>query len=139
MLPIFSRTLGGYGADKVFVCESPLLEKYTTEAYAKVICQVVEKLMPDTFLVSATTIGRALARCAARLVTGLNADCTLLHTDSAEYRAYLEENSTLKPEEIDAAAAYDGLKMTMPAFGGHMMATIICPVYRPQMATVRPA
>lgn len=135
----FSRTLGGYGADKVFVCESPLLEKYTTEAYAKVICQVVEKLMPDTFLVSATTIGRALApRCAARLVTGLNADCTLLHTDSAEYRAYLEENSTLKPEEIDAAAAYDGLKMTMPAFGGHMMATIICPAYRPQMATVRP-
>lgn len=135
----FARTLGGYGAEKVFVCESPLLADYTTEAYTKVICQIVERLKPETFLVSATTVGRALApRCAARLATGLNADCTLLHSGSEEYRAYLTENSTLKPEEIDAACAYDGLKMTMPAFGGHIMATITCPSYRPQMATVRP-
>lgn len=135
----FARTLGGYGADKVFVCEHELLAEYTTEAYAKVICQVVEALRPDSFLVSATTIGRALApRCAARLCTGLNADCTLLTVSPDEYRRYLTDNSTLKPQEIDAACEYSGLKMTMPAFGGHMMATIICPAYRPQMATVRP-
>ncbi len=135
----FAATLGGYGADKVLVCEHPLLGKYTTEAYTKVICQVVEAIKPDTFLVSATTIGRALApRCAARLKTGLNADCTLLHIGTEQYREYLTANSTLKPEELDAACAYQGLKMTMPAFGGHLMATITCPNYRPQMATVRP-
>lgn len=132
-------TLAGYGADRVLVCEHELLRDYTTEAYAKVICQVVEAGKPDVFLVSATTIGRDLApRCAARLRTGLNADCTLLHIGSVQYREYLNGNSTLKPEEIDAACAYEGLKMTMPAFGGHMMATITCPDYRPQMATVRP-
>lgn len=135
----FASVMGGYGADKVFVCENALLADYTAEAYANVICQVVEELKPDTLLVSATNVGRALApRCAARLKTGLNADCTLLHSDNGEYRAYLESNSSLKPEEIDAACSPDTLKMTMPAFGGHMMATITCPEYRPQMATVRP-
>ena len=132
-------TLAGYGADRVLVCEHELLRDYTAEAYTKVICQVVEAGKPEIFLVSATTIGRDFApRCAARLRTGLNADCTLLHIGSKQYREYLNVGSTLTPEEIDAACSYEGLKMTMPAFGGHMMATIICPDYRPQMTTVRP-
>lgn len=135
----FAPIMGGYGADRVLVCENELLRDYTAETYAKVICQVTDELKPVTFLVSATNIGRALApRCAARLKTGLNADCTLLHSDTAEYRAYLETSSSMKPEEIDAACRFESLKMTMPAFGGHMMATICCPDYRPQMATVRP-
>jgi electron transfer flavoprotein alpha subunit len=134
-----AKTLAGYGADKVLVCENELLKDYSAEPYAKVICQVVEAGKPDVFLVSATTIGRDLApRCAAKLCTGLNADCTLLHIGTEQYREYLLANSTLKPEELEAACAYEGLKMTMPAFGGHMMATITCPDYRPQMATVRP-
>lgn len=134
----FAPCLAGFGADRVLVCEDALLRDYTTEAYASVACQVAEQLKPEIFLVSATTLGRALApRCAARLKTGLNADCTLLHTGSEEYRQYLEENQ-VPPAELEKAAAYTGLKMTMPAFGGHMMATIICPDYRPQMATVRP-
>ena len=68
--------LGGYGADKVIVCESPLLATYTTDGYAKVICDVIEDLKPEAFLIGATNIGRDLGpRCAARLHTGLCADC----------------------------------------------------------------
>ena len=62
--------LGGYGADKVLVCESPLLAVYNTDAYAKVICDVIEELKPEAFLIGATNIGRDLGpRCAARLHT----------------------------------------------------------------------
>ena len=63
-----AKELGGYGADKVIVCEHPLLKDYTTDAYTKVICDVIEEMKPEAFLIGATNIGRDLApRCAARL------------------------------------------------------------------------
>ena len=103
-----AKELGGYGADRIIVCEHPLLKDYTTDAYTKVICDVVMEKKPEIMLIGATNIGRDLGpRCAATLHTGLTADCT-------------------------------HLKMTRPAFGGHLMATIICPRFRPQMSTVRP-
>ena len=81
-----AKELGGYGADKVIVCESPLLSVYNTDAYAKVICDVIEEMKPEAFLIGATNIGRDLApRCAARLHTGLCADCTHLDIDVANY------------------------------------------------------
>ena len=117
-----AKELGGYGADKVLVCEHELLKDYTTDAYAKVICDVVEELKPEIMLIGATNIGRDLGpRLAARLHTGLTADCTKL--------------------EIGYAKNDDQHKIilqTRPAFGGHLMATIICPRFRPQMSTVRP-
>lgn len=134
-----AKLMAGYGADKIIACESPLLENYNTCIYTKAVCHIVEKLRPDVFLISATTTGRALApRCAARLHTGLNADCTLLHSSKQSYMNYLAENSQLNLNEIEGQVDERGLKMTMPAFGGSLMATIICPQYRPQMATVRP-
>lgn len=135
----FAKTLGGYGADKVIVCENPALKDYTAEAYTAAVCQVVEAGKPDTLLVPATTIGRDLApRCAARLKTGLNADCTLLHIGKDDYIEYLKKESTMDISELEPKVFDGQLKMTMPAFGGHLMATIVCPDYRPQMATVRP-
>ena len=135
----FAETLGGYGADKVIVCEHEALKDYTAEAYTAAVCQVVAEGKPDTLLVSATTIGRDLApRCAARLKTGLNADCTLLHVGKEEYLDYLKKESSLDLREVEDQVFDGQLKMTMPAFGGHLMATIVCPDYRPQMATVRP-
>ena len=134
-----AKQIGGYGADKVIVCEDPRLENYTTDAYAEVICNVVREYKPEILLFGATNIGRDLApRCAARLHTGLTADCTNLNVDTEKYIQFLRENSTI---DVDKAKwNYDdkGLKMTRPAFGGHLMATIICPRFRPQMSTVRP-
>ena len=79
-----AKELGGYGADKVIVCEDPMLSVYNTDAYTKVICDVIEDLKPEAFLIGATNIGRDLApRCAARLHTGLCADCTHLDIDVA--------------------------------------------------------
>ena len=88
-----AKELGGYGADRIIVCEHPLLKDYTTDAYTKVICDVVMEKKPEIMLIGATNIGRDLG---------------------------------------------PHLKMTRPAFGGHLMATIICPRFRPQMSTVRP-
>ena len=144
-----AKELGGYGADEVIVCESPLLKNYTTDGYAKVVCDAIETLKPEIFIIGATNIGRDLGpRCAARLHTGLCADCTHLDVDLGIYKEFLKENSTLAPERIEATnsamvlgqphdTARD-LKMTRPAFGGHLMASIICPRFRPAMATVRP-
>ena len=74
-----------------------------------------------------------------RLHTGLTADCTHLDVDVEKYAAFLQDASTLPQAQIDALNREDrNLKMTRPAFGGHLMATIICPRFRPQMATVRP-
>lgn len=87
----------------------------------------------------ATHIGRDLApRVAARLNTGLTADCTHLDVSVAEYIKFAEENTTLNTATLKADDPDKGLKMTRPAFGGNLMATIICPNSRPQMATVRP-
>ena len=134
-----AKELGGYGADKVIVCEHPLLATYTTDAYAKVICDVIEELKPEAFLIGATNIGRDLGpRCAARLHTGLCADCTHLDVDVANYIQFLRESSTLDVDSQKWDMEDRNLKMTRPAFGGHLMATIICPRFRPQMSTVRP-
>ena len=135
-----AKELGAYGADKVLVCESDLLETYTTDAYAKVLCDTVMAKKPEILLIAATNIGRDLGpRCAARLHTGLTADCTHLDVDVEKYAAFLQDASTLPQAQIDALNREDrNLKMTRPAFGGHLMATIICPRFRPQMATVRP-
>ena len=144
-----AKELGGYGADKVYVCEHPLLKVYTTDAYAKVICDVIEELKPEAFLIGATNIGRDLGpRCAARLHTGLCADCTHLDVDMGIYKEFLHEASTLEDGRIEGlntamvlGEKHDvsrDLKMTRPAFGGHLMASIICPRFRPTMATVRP-
>ena len=135
-----AKELGAYGADKVYVCDDPKLATYTTDAYAKVICDVVMDKKPEILLIAATNIGRDLGpRCAARLHTGLTADCTHLDVDVEKYAAFLQEASTLPQAQIDALDRADrNLKMTRPAFGGHLMATIICPRFRPQMATVRP-
>ncbi len=135
--------LGGYGADKVYVCESPLLYDYTTDAHTKVICDLVAEYKPEVMLFGATNIGRDLApRCAARLHTGLCADCTHLDVDVETYAQFLRENSTLDEKGIGVEMLHKkferDLKMTRPAFGGHLMATIVCPRFRPAMATVRP-
>lgn len=135
-----AKELGGYGADKVIVCEDPALKVYTTDAYTKVICDVAMEKKPEVILVGASNIGRDLGpRCAARMHTGLTADCTHLDVDVEKYAAFLQDASTLPQAQIDALNREDrNLKMTRPAFGGHLMATIICPRFRPQMATVRP-
>ncbi|MCR4710980.1 MAG: electron transfer flavoprotein subunit alpha/FixB family protein [Clostridia bacterium] len=141
--------LGGYGADRVIVCEAPELKVYTTDAYAEVVCKMVQKYRPEVFLLGATYIGRDLGpRCAARLHTGLCADCTHLDVDMDIYKAFLKGNSVLTEERIagtDTALVMGerrditrDLKMTRPAFGGNLMASIICPRFRPAMATVRP-
>ena len=144
-----AESIGGYGADEVIVCDHPLLKNYTTDAYAKVICDVISEMKPEAFLIGATNIGRDLGpRCAARLHTGLCADCTHLDVDMPIYKDFLRGASTLPEAKIDGMATakvmgqdHDvsrDLKMTRPAFGGHLMASIICPRFRPAMATVRP-
>ena len=144
-----AKELGGYGADKVYVYNSPLLKDYTTDAYTKVITDAVEEIKPEILLFGASNIGRDLApRCAARLHTGLCADCTHLDVDMGIYKDFLREASTLPEEKIEGMGVakvlgqdHDvsrDLKMTRPAFGGHLMASIICPRFRPTMATVRP-
>ncbi|KZL89220.1 electron transfer flavoprotein subunit alpha/FixB family protein [Clostridium magnum] len=112
-----AKELIAYGADKVIYAENPLLKHFTTDGYAKVICDLVNDIKPEAILVGASFIGRDLGpRVAARLATGLTADCTSLDVDS--------ENGNLL--------------MTRPAFGGNLMATIVCGAHRPQMSTVRP-
>ena len=134
-----AKELGGYGADKVLVCDSPLLKNYTTDAYAKVVCDMVNEYKPEVLLIGATNIGRDLGpRCAARLHTGLTADATHLDIDTAKYVEFLKESSTIDLSKQKFDMEDRNLKMTRPAFGGHLMATIICPRFRPQMSTVRP-
>ena len=133
-----AESIGGYGADEVIVCDHPLLKNYTTDAYAKVICDVISEMKPEAFLIGATNIGRDLGpRCAARLHTGLTADCTHLDVDVEKYKNFLRTTSNI---DVDNTKFEENtnLKMTRPAFGGHLMATIICPRFRPCMATVRP-
>ena len=106
-----------HGADKVIVVDGPEYKHYTTDAYAIALCTLVEKYGPTSMLIGATNNGRDLGpRVSCRLHTGLTADCTALDID----------------EETGNVA------WTRPAFGGHLMATIICPNHRPQIGTVRP-
>ena len=134
-----AKELGGYGADKVLVCDDPSLELYTTDAYAKVLCDAAMDRKPEIILLGATNIGRDLGpRCAARLRTGLTADCTHLDIAMDKYVDFLSSSSTLDLSNTTFKMEDVNLKMTRPAFGGHLMATIICPRFRPCMSTVRP-
>lgn len=106
-----------YGADKVVLAEDAAFSDYRTEIYTRIISDQAKKDKPEVLIIGATPIGRDLApRLAFKLETGCAADCTALDIDT-ENRLFLA---------------------TRPAFGGNVMATIICPDHRPQMATVRP-
>ena len=112
-----AKELGGYGADKIIVCNHPLLKDYTTDAYAKVLCDTVMAEKPEIVLFGATNIGRDLApRCAARLHTGLCADCTHLDIDVAKYTDFLRTASTLDVDGTKWNMEDQNLKMTRPAF-----------------------
>lgn len=110
------KILSEAGSDKIYLIQDENLADYSTELYTDAICQAIEQKKPSMLLVGATTTGRDFApRVASRLRTGLTADCTSL---------------TINDKGLLAA--------TRPTFGGNLMATIICKVARPQMATVRP-
>ncbi|MGI6543975.1 MAG: FAD-binding protein [Limnochordia bacterium] len=104
-----------YGVDRVYCYDHPALKDYRVEPYTAAVCAVAAMMRPEIILVGATAVGRSLApRVATRLRTGLTADCTSLHID--------EQGQ---------------LVQTRPAFGGNVMASILTPHHRPQMATVR--
>ena len=111
------KAVGELGADKIIVIDSPEYAHYSTDAYANAICTLIERDCPTSMLIGATNNGRDLGpRVSCRLRTGLTADCTSLDID----------------EETGNVA------WTRPAFGGNLMATIMCPNDRPQIGTVRP-
>lgn len=119
--------------------QDPLLKNFTTDAYTKVIVDAVEEYKPELVIYGATHIGRDLApRVAARLNTGLTADCTRLDIKVSSYIDYAKNNTTLDTSTLDPNDPSTGIKQTRPAFGGNLMATIVCPRTRPQMSTVRP-
>lgn len=106
-----------YGAEKVYVIDDPVLEYYRSEPYAEGITKLVQRYRPEIMLMGATAMGRdVFPAVATKMQTGLTADCTVLGIDP-ETRLLLQ---------------------TRPAFGGNIMATILCKKHRPQMATVRP-
>lgn len=111
-----AQELIAFGADQVLYADAPELANYNTEPYTQAVNQLVQTYKPSIILIGATTIGRDLGpRLSARIETGLTADCTALEIGD------------------------DGhLMMTRPAFGGNLMATIVCKEHRPQMSTVRP-
>ena len=120
--------LGEYGADRVIVIDDPELKDYRTEPYTHALASVIETYKPDIFLIGATAIGRDLGpRVCARIHTGLTADCTQL--DIGDFPLTPMPGKEQK---------HNQLLMTRPAFGGNTIATIACPDFRPQMATVRP-
>jgi electron transfer flavoprotein alpha subunit len=128
-----------YGADGVYLLDDPLLKNYTTDGYTIALTNAVREFKPEIVIFGATHIGRDLApRVAARLSTGLTADCTRLDVKIGSYIEYAKKNTTLDISSLDPNDPSTGLKQTRPAFGGNLMATIICPRTRPQMATVRP-
>ena len=108
---------GTYGADQIIVVEGSEYAHYSTDAYAYALTSLIEKYGPASILIGATNNGRDLGpRISCRLKTGLTADCTALDID--------EESGNVA--------------WTRPAFGGNLMATILCPDHRPQIGTVRP-
>ena len=128
-----------YGAERVIMIQDPLLKNYTTDGYTKVIVDAVEEYKPELVIYGATHIGRDLApRVAARLNTGLTADCTRLDIKVSSYIDYANNNTTLDTSTLDPNDPSTGIKQTRPAFGGNLMASFICPKTRPQMSTVRP-
>ena len=134
-----AEELYAYGADVVYQLDHPLLKTYTTDGYTKAITDAIRAKKPEIVLFGATHIGRDLApRIAARLDTGLTADCTRLDINTGDYIHYLETYTTASTAGLDPEDGNKGLKQTRPAFGGNLMATIVTPNTRPQMATVRP-
>ncbi|MEA4893525.1 MAG: electron transfer flavoprotein subunit alpha/FixB family protein [Peptococcaceae bacterium] len=129
-----------YGASRVLVIDHPVLEHYTTEPYTKAVQYVIQRYDPNIVLFGASSIGRDMApRVAGRIHTGLTADCTRLDVDVEKYKEYLRTATSFGEDKIGKLDTADrDLKMTRPAFGGNVMATIVCRNYRPQMATVRP-
>lgn len=128
-----------YGAEEVILIEDPLLKNYTTDAYTKVLVDACNEYKPELVIYGATHIGRDLApRVAARMNTGLTADCTRLDIRVSSYIDYANKSTTLDTSTLDPNDPSTGIKQTRPAFGGNLMATIICPKTRPQMSTVRP-
>jgi electron transfer flavoprotein alpha subunit len=120
--------LAEYGADRVIVVDDPELKEYRTEPYTHAIASVIKEFKPEIFLIGATAIGRDLGpRVCARIHTGLTADCTKL--DIGDFPMNPVPGRETK---------HNQLLMTRPAFGGNTIATIACPDFRPQMATVRP-
>ncbi|MCR6095293.1 electron transfer flavoprotein subunit alpha/FixB family protein [Salipaludibacillus agaradhaerens] len=112
-----AKSLYAYGADKVYVIEDPILKDYRTETYMKATGDLVRKYKPEIILYGATANGKDLASAVAtEVMTGLTADTTLLDIN-VEKRLF---------------------EASRPAFGGNIMATILCKKHRPQMATVRP-
>ena len=128
-----------YGAEKVYKIASPLLKNYTTDGYTFAMKEAIDQYKPEIILYGATHIGRDFApRIAARCNTGLTADCTRLDVRVSSYIDYAKKNTTLDTSTLDPNDTSTGIKQTRPAFGGNLMATIICPRTRPQMSTVRP-
>lgn len=106
-----------HGVDGIITVEGEEYKQYNTDIYANAVCKLVEKYNPNVILIGATNIGRDLGpRISSRLGTGLTADCT----------------------ELDVDFETGDVKWTRPAFGGNLMAQILCPDSRPQMGTVRP-
>ncbi len=105
-----------YGAARAYLVDAPVFRTYRTEAYVEACCHLIDRHKPEVILMGATGMGRDLAGAVAtRVATGLTADCTGLDIDDKR-----------------------NLMQTRPAFGGNIMATIMCDKFRPQMATVRP-
>ncbi len=112
-----AREAAAHGAEKVYLVDDPALSHYRTQPYLHGMARLVEKYQPEILLLGATTMGRDLAGAVAtKLGTGLTADCTGLCIDPATKL----------------------LEQTRPAYGGNIMASILCETRRPQMATVRP-
>ncbi|OGR30025.1 MAG: electron transfer flavoprotein subunit alpha [Desulfuromonadaceae bacterium GWB2_53_15] len=110
------REAFNYGASKAYLIDAPVFFHYRTEAYLEACCHLIEKYKPEIILMGATGMGRDLAGAVAtKVATGLTADCTGLGIDDKR-----------------------NLMQTRPAFGGNIMATIMCDKFRPQMSTVRP-
>ena len=113
------------GADVVYKVDDPNLADYEANVYVDAVAQLVEKHKPEVILAGATAVGRAFfARVAVKVRTGLTADCTMLKVEETKNK--------------DTGALQMLLHQTRPAFGGNIMATIMTPNHRPQMATVRP-
>lgn len=111
-----AQGLIAYGADRVFLAQSDCLEQFNDEAYSKIASRVICEQKPEIVIAGATMFGRSLVpRVAVKIQTGLTADCT----------------------GLDIQEGTGNLLQTRPAFGGNIMATILCEKHRPQMATVR--
>lgn len=112
-----AKELIRWGADEVYHCKDPIFERFNDEPYSMLLSRLINEHKPEIVLAGATAIGRSfIPRVASRVRTGLTADCTAL--------------------EIDKESG--NLLQIRPAFGGNIMATILCPNHRPQIATVRP-